>query len=227
MMRRLTSSAPFMGSPLSLFSSYVFTVTSRLVVTLLVSTLFFLDLVGLFFPHFILKRNCFSVFHLENFLFFMMLLYAVSHIEWLHVLQDIFAVFNHVFSGRHPRKNVKILGRFRDWLRLHLQDVADGLVETELYLKRHRILTSLWGCLPENISLNRVALRTSGHILPCVSSLDRCSLGEIRLLGRENIHIFAEQFYSTIVSLCKETVACLIHSAQLNILSFKMQLLLF
>jgi len=34
-----------------------------------------------------------------------------------------------MFSGRQPPQDVKVLRRFRDWLRSHLQGVADGLVE--------------------------------------------------------------------------------------------------
>jgi len=37
-----------------------------------------------------------------------------------------------MFSGRQPRQGVKVSLCFRNWLRPHLQVVADGLVELKL-----------------------------------------------------------------------------------------------
>jgi hypothetical protein len=54
--------------------------------------------------------------------------------SWFHISLEAFAatVFNETFSGRQPRQGVKVFLRFRNWLRHHLQVVADGLVELKL-----------------------------------------------------------------------------------------------
>ena len=39
-----------------------------------------------------------------------------------------------MFSGRQPGQDVEVLWRFRDWFRLHLQGVADGLVKQAIGL---------------------------------------------------------------------------------------------
>ena len=53
-----------------------------------------------------------------------------------------------MFSGRQPRHDVKVLRRFRDWPRPHLQGVADGLVEPKLKNKCPTVycvyLSSAW-----------------------------------------------------------------------------------
>ena len=80
---------------------------------------------------------------------------------------------NKVFSGRQPRQSVKFLQRFRDWLRPHLQGVADGLVEVHQTrvafwrlgrsqsLKRSRTFTLWRGTLPQKVLLNSVAAKAS------------------------------------------------------------------
>ena len=89
-----------------------------------------------------------------------------------------------MFWGRQPSHDVNVLRRFRDWLRLHLQGVAGGLVELKLISfgstkppatpwkwERSQSLYSwktfkFWhSWLPENISLESVATKASRHIL--------------------------------------------------------------
>jgi len=36
---------------------------------------------------------------------------------------------NKIFSGRQPRHCIKVVQSFRDWIRLHIQGVANGLVK--------------------------------------------------------------------------------------------------
>ena len=84
------------------------------------------DLAGYFLFQLILK-----VFHFEKCFCWLKLLFAFSHQEWLHVLQDILAVFNQIFSRRHPRQNVKILRYFRD---RPFHDIQTSLSPTDVVL---------------------------------------------------------------------------------------------
>ena len=109
MMRRRAASAPFMGSV------FKFTFFWRLhiyfpAVLSFACFAIFSDLAGYFLSQLILK-----MFHFEKCFCLLMLLYAFCHQEWSHVLQNILAVFNKIFLGRHPCQNVKILRCFRDW----------------------------------------------------------------------------------------------------------------
>jgi len=91
-----------------------------------------------------------------------------------------------IFSGTQPRKGVKVLERFEDWLRLHLQGATDGLVKPRHHLfylgftkpsvaplRRRRSQSpkprrtfKIWrGCLPEMV-LNSVARKRSRLMNP-------------------------------------------------------------
>jgi len=92
-----------------------------------------------------------------------------------------YLIFSFIFSGRQPRKDVKVYRRFRHWLRPDLKRVADGLMGPNTTkqpatrwrwgrsqcLKRRETFTAWHGCLPEKIPLNSVVAKASRLALYC------------------------------------------------------------